>query len=258
MVLLSVTVGVAASPALADRSIFADGFENARTVSDLLAPGRWSYVQQVNPGSAIGLSTTHMHSGLQSIRFFGHPSFRYRSITKADIAWSQGGFGTGDTIEIEAWFFLGAGADLNDLYLLDAECSECGTQSPGTRIRVSGGYPVVDRSKILGLPTISQDRVQVAVERWFDLRYRLKLGVGPAGHLRLWVDGTKVIDRAGTTVFPGGFVDSIQFGLTANASRADAEVFVDDVSIRRLGRPSPIDCVLGTAACLARRPSVIS
>jgi hypothetical protein len=51
--------------------------------------------------------------------------------------------------------------------------------------------------------------------------------------MTLWVDGAKVIDRAGTDVLVvGGFVDSVQIGLTANASRRDAETYADDVVIR--------------------------
>jgi hypothetical protein len=214
--------------------VFADGFENAATVQDLLSPGRWSYVQLENPESTVELSTGPVHSGTQSLRYFGHPSYRYSTITKADIAWTRGRFGLGKTIEVESWFYLSDGAELSDLYLIDAECTICGTQSPGTRIRLENGYPEIERSKILELPSIAQTKVAISTQRWFDIRYRFKIGIGPLGHMWLWVDGTKVIDQPGTTVFPGGFVDSVQVGLTANASRSDAEMFADDVTIRRM------------------------
>jgi hypothetical protein len=213
---------------------FADGFENAATVQDLLTGGRWSYVQKENPDSAVELSTDPVHSGTQSLRYFGHPSSR-SNVTKADIAWTRERFRPGQTMEIEAWFYVSPGGDLDDLYLIDAECTFCNPQSPGTRIAVYDGYPAIERGKI-GLSTIPQHKVAVAAGTWFQLRYRLTLGIGPTGHMTLWVDGTKVIDRAGTDVFVvGGFVDSVQIGLTANASTADAEMFADDVVIRQIG-----------------------
>jgi hypothetical protein len=82
---------------------------------------------------------------------------------------------------------------------------------------------------------VSQTKVPVPMRRWFSLRLRLRLGIAVVGRMTLWVDGRKVIDRAGTTVFPlGGFVNNIQVGLTANASDADTELFVDDVTIRQI------------------------
>jgi hypothetical protein len=220
-----------ALPARADRVEFADGFENAATVQDLLQPGRWSYVQQENAGSTIDLSAEHVHSGAQAIRFFGHPPGR--ELTKSDVGKNDVLFLIGQTLEVEAWFYFEDAGNLNNITLIDAECGCVFGLGVGVRIRLEHGYPRIERGE-LGLSTMQQRLVRVPLHQWFSLRYRLLLGVGPLGHAKLWVNERKVIDRPGTTVFPGGFVDNIQVGLTANASKADVTLFVDDVTIRRI------------------------
>jgi hypothetical protein len=224
----------------ADRVEFADGFENAATVQDLLQPGRWSYVQQENAGSTIDLSAEHVHSGAQAIRFFGHPPGS--ELTKADIGTSDVFFLVGQTLEVEAWFYFADVADRNDITLIDAECS-CGGLGSGARVMLVDDYPMIERGElgavntgaITFFKTMQQHRVKAPLQQWFSIRYRLKLGLGVLGHAQLWVNGTKVIDRSGTTVLMGaGFVDNIQVGLTANSSTADATMFVDDVTIRRI------------------------
>ncbi len=216
--------------------VFADGFENAASVSDLLQPERWSYVQQEHAGSEIALSSEHVRSGTQAIRFVGPASAHARTLTKSDIGKSGVMFLVGQTMQIDAWFYFARAPDPNDIFLIDAECGGCGVQSPGARVMLAHGYPVIERGELGPFNTLTQTRFRVAVGRWFRLTYRLKLGVGPLGHAELWADGTKVIDRAGTTVFAAGaHVDNVQVGLTANASTADAELFVDDVVIERIG-----------------------
>lgn len=228
-------------PARADRVVLADGFENADTVQDLLQPGRWSYIQQENQGTTIDLSAEHVHSGAQAIRFFGHPPGR--ELTKSDVGTNDALFLVGQTLEVEAWFYFEDAPDLNDMTLIDAECSCVGGFGSGARVWLENGYPVIERGELGAVNTDSisffqtmhQNRVKAPLRQWFSIRYRLKLGLGVLGHAQLWVNGTKVIDRSGTTVFLGvGFVDNIQVGLTANASTADATLFVDDVTIRRI------------------------
>jgi hypothetical protein len=232
LVAAALSILLMAAPARAE-VVFVDGFEGADSVQDLLQPGRWSYIQQDGVGTVVEPSAEPVRSGTRSLRCFGPRSTR-RTLTKSDIATNDVMFLVGQTLEVEAWFYLRQAPDLNDLFLIDAECGNCGLQSPGLRVMVVDGYPVVERGELL-LPTVSQTKVPVPMRRWFSLRLRLRLGIAVVGRMTLWVDGRKVIDRAGTTVFPlGGFVNNIQVGLTANASDADTELFVDDVTIRQI------------------------
>jgi hypothetical protein len=219
--------------------VFVDGFEGAETVQDLLQPGRWSYIQQEGVGTIVEPSAEQVRSGTRSLRCFG-PRSTKRTLTKSDIATNAFMFRVGQTFEVKAWFYVQQAPDLNDLFLIDAECGNCGVQSPGLRVMVIDGYPVIERGELL-LPTVSQTKATIPLRRWFSIRLRLHLGLAVLGRMTLWVDGMKVIDRAGTTVFPlGGFVNNIQVGLTANASDADAELFVDDVTIREVGSSAPL------------------
>src|SRR5688500_5199939 len=137
LIAISLLVMVA-SPSEA-QAVFVDGFDNAATVQDLLQPGRWSYIQQDNEGTTVDLSAEHVHSGAQAIRFFGHPPGR--ELTKADIATNDVFFLVGQTLEVEAWFYLADVADRNNITLIDAECS-CGGLSSGARVMLVDDYPM--------------------------------------------------------------------------------------------------------------------
>jgi len=232
LVLSGALVAALEAPPAQAATVFSDGFENAATVQDLLAGDRWSYIQQENRGTEIDLSTSPVHSGSQSIRFFGHRPGRV--LTKSDIAKSGIVFLTGQTLEVEAWFYFEDVADPNNITLIDTECGSC--NGAGARVFVVDGFPQIERGELGPYGTFRQRYVRAPMQQWFSLRYRLRLGQGPQGHAWLWINGTKVIDRAGTTSLPGGLVDNTQVGLTANASTADAELFVDDVTIRRIDR----------------------
>jgi hypothetical protein len=138
LVAAALSILLMAAPARAE-VVFVDGFEGADSVQDLLQPGRWSYIQQDGVGTVVEPSAEPVRSGTRSLRCFGPRSTR-RTLTKSDIATNDVMFLVGQTLEVEAWFYLRQAPDLNDLFLIDAECGNCGLQSPGLRVMVVDGY----------------------------------------------------------------------------------------------------------------------
>lgn len=215
-------------------AVFDEDFESASTVADLTAPGRWSYVQVVGSSNTLGLTTSTVHGGSQALETFTRPTSVYGGTTsKAALGKTGIVFSAGETFEASAWFRIAAGADLDQLYLIDAETTVL-PRTPGMRLFIEGGgYPGVNRGE-LRLPTLRQTTTTVPTGQWFHLRWRMTLGVGPLGRAQIWLDGTKILDVADTTMTPDGMYNSFQYGMTANSSAADATLYVDDIVLERL------------------------
>ena len=78
--------------------------------------------------------------------------------------------------------------------------------------------------------------------RWFEIRWEIELGSGPAGRSRVYVDGALDIDATGSTIAPAGIptidrYDTFQAGLTASRETSLTTINVDDVTIERAPGP---------------------
>ena len=128
-----------------------------------------------------------------------------------------------------------SGADYDQVYLFDIEASGGSTgKSPGLRLRLDQGYPIVDRSKI-GQSTLRQTTRRLATAGGL-LRLALTVGGAAQGRIALDVDGQRVIDAQAATIYdPDPYYERIQFGATANAMPRPCTVVADYIRIAVLG-----------------------
>lgn len=124
-----------------------------------------------------------------------------------------------------------------DLFLLDIESDSAFRTSPGLRVKINkAGVLAIDRSK-LGIPTDWATAKRPPARTWFTLQLALHLSTRTTvGRCYLGVNGLKVLEAAGATLFPDDLttvrptgdvsVNKINLGVTAT-SKYPAIVKVD-------------------------------
>ena len=135
---------------------------------------------------------------------------------------------------IAGWFYIPSGLDLSNLFLLDLECRSCQFYAPGLRIQLkeAAGYPQIERSK-LQLPSFGLSQVAVPRDNWFELTWAVQIGEGVSGESQLLIDGVTVIQATGSTLETqfADHYDSVEAGITANASSNTIAIAMDDVTV---------------------------
>ena len=247
-------------PAPVGAYLFEDGFESSSSLEALLPSddSRWTAVQLVNPSdsrvNALALSRDTVHEGSAALRVTAKGSGA--ELSKAAI--EKGGFAAyaGAGVRLAASFYVAGTADLTDLFLVDLECCACwdpdvaDNQCPGVRLTVKeGDFLAIERGKILGT-TITQSRVPIPREEWFDLSWEMTLAPGEDGANRLLLDGIEVVAVAGANMpdaetFRAAFAaegidfelrepvayERFQIGATANPTAEDVTLYVDEVRL---------------------------
>ena len=163
-----------------------------------------------------------------------------------------------DKVTIKADFFIGNTENIENLLLIDLECCSCWdtssgveNQCPGVRLIMSGGndFLSIERGKI-GESTIEQTSFQFPRNQWVTVQWELTLSDNENGMNKLSINGTEVINSAGTnmpnaqtfqnifaqegidfTLQEPTFYERVQIGATANPTTEDIELFVDDFSM---------------------------
>ena len=221
---------------------FADDFESYPDIDALFisADSNWSYFQNTVSENTISLSSPQSHSGSQSVRFEGKASLDGGTVSKASIAKQHLAFWEGETVHVEAWYYLQGTDSLNWVFLMDLEEQATIGAGPGMRlvlvndkIRVEHKYPVPDILQLAG------QEAHFPRNQWVLLELEVQLSQKKKGRAKVWQDGKLIIDAAHQQTLPTdilyaqqgtkGMYTSLEFGLTANASQNDAVLFLDDV-----------------------------
>lgn len=247
--------------------VFQDGFETVNNQLDLLFPedgSRWSNLQQVSPTNAVNeitLDNTVVIEGNSSLRILANASDA--ELSKADIEKNGLQIESGDTITIEASFYISGTSSLQNLLLLDLECCSCWdptvgdnlgaeNQCPGVRLILSGEeeYLSIERGKIAGA-TIAQSSVPFPRNEWVNVRWEMTLSDTENGINKLFINDSQVINEFGMNmpnaqlfqeVFAQEGIDftlqepviyeRVQVGATANPDAPTVELYVDDFSLQ--------------------------
>jgi len=239
---------------------FEDGFETSRNELSELFPNdnsRWTNIQLVDPengNNEINLETSTILSGSSSLRIYAEASDNV--LSKADI--EKGGFSApeGSTIKITANFYIASTANIENLLLIDLECCSCwdpevpDNQCPGIRLMMKeNGFLSIERGKILG-STIVQSTVAFPRNEWVNVVWELALSSENDGMNKLYLNGQEVISESGMNmpnadIFRAEFAkngidfelqeplyyERFQIGATANPTKHNIELFIDDVKL---------------------------
>ncbi len=241
---------------------FFDDFETDTRDINTLFPSdnsRWTNLQQDNPTdneNEVELTDIQAATGDQSLRFFAYGSLA--PLSKMDI--EKAGFAAvaGQTVTIEADFFIDSEENLADLLLLDFECCSCwdpnvpDNNCPGVRLMMSGGndFLSIERGKIGG-ETLIQSAVAFPRRQWVHITWEMTLsGEEITGRNVLTINDTEIIRSNGMNlpnaeVFAAAaqaegidftlrepvFYERLQVGATANPTNADVLLYVDNVRV---------------------------
>ncbi|WP_273444445.1 hypothetical protein [Neolewinella agarilytica] len=242
---------------------FVDDFETESNDLSLLFPpdgSRWTTLQLINTAGGnnqLALTAERVSLGNQSLSIssFGGNN----PLSKTDI--ERGGFAAvaGQTITIEADFYIDSDANLRDLLLLDLECCSCwdptvpDNKCPGVRLLMSGGndFLSIERGKIGG-ETLLQTSLPFPRREWVHVVWEMTLSPDETtGHNRLIINEQEVVTETGmnmpdATILANAaaaegisftlpepvFYERLQIGVTANPRDLEVDLFVDNVRVQ--------------------------
>jgi hypothetical protein len=235
---------------------FADGFDISG-IADLFPSdrSRWTSLQKTFPQNEIDLVNQPLKDGSASLRLRAVPSISGSNVSKAGIVKKIPQVRSGQHFHASAWFLIPPSQDLNNLYIMDIECSTCWpvnahvpNPSPGVRIRLkdADGEPVLERGKIKLRGPRNELNTGIPLPRgqWFKLDWHLDLSSDDTGLTEIMIDDKIAFRGRGANLLnPSSFegsgiklervqYDRFQIGITANGVSNTIEMFVDDVSIR--------------------------
>ncbi|MCD6049256.1 MAG: hypothetical protein K0Q55_659 [Verrucomicrobia bacterium] len=220
---------------------FADGFENATTITNLFPHDftRWHGAQresgQKPEVNFIELATNIVHSGTNALKLHAVP-YDGRTASKADIQWEKFTFGKGQEVWFSGWYYLVGGTDAELVFLWDLETTQF-RGSPGRRLYIqNGGWLASDLGKWWSGKTFRQVKGQETAfpkDQWVHLRVHMLLSENDKGHMEVWQNGVQVLDAKGKTLPTGRTLYSrLQVGITANGNqKATNTLYLDDIEL---------------------------
>jgi hypothetical protein len=239
------------------KRFFSDGFENAAGIRDLIGLERgWTSFTLQSPGSPtvtdynnlqarilrgecgfldnrVEPSSEHAHSGRQSLKTLSVAPGSYHDCTKASLSTTLLHFVKGDDVWFSGWYYVEKGGESNTLLDLETKFAR---GSPGMRICLIHGHVSFQLAKWADNPRYRQTawpQTPFPMNRWVQIKARLRLSEAEDGIIQLWQDGSLIIDQRGQTLpFADVVYNSMEIGLSAHSASSDSAVlYVDDVVI---------------------------
>jgi hypothetical protein len=221
-----------------------DDLEDAARLLDLFPADGSRFTQlQVEQGGACTLEHEVVRSGSNSVKCVapgvGQPKADLGRQDATDEIPSQPApphFGQTADQELwaEMWFYVLDAGSCEGLFLWDIE--ESAANSAGLRVHCktdpASGVDYLKINSEFGA-SFQPDPpfIQLPFDRWVRVRVYVKFHV-LAGSVKIWVDDMPVLDATGRTARTRRSIyDSLQWGITVNASGRTQTVYFDDVSI---------------------------
>ena len=229
--------------------------------------GPWNFKKLTHQDNHI---SRHYQSDGSKLVAYAIPSGEI--VSKASANFTSFDADRGSTLHLSFCMYADEYTDLSDVFIADLECVFCWpdtapvpNHSPGIRIHLKdfAGYPVIERAKIgLGrnsLRPATQLREGIPRNQWVPIEWRIRIGDDDQqGWTQLLVDNEVILEQFAQTIFnEGAFAgdgvrptshhyDSLELGITANASDAPVELKFKNVLFSELDNvtsPSaPVNC----------------
>lgn len=223
---------------------YSDDFEGYASIDGLFDGGdsNWSYFQSTFEGNALALDSVVAHSGKYSLRASAEASTEAGGASKASVAKHKMAFWEGETVFLEAWYYLEGTAPAQWLFLMDVEEQAAIGAGPGIRVALVDDRLLIEHK--YPKPNIPQPEgreVPFPRDRWVHIRLEVLLAQQERGAVRLWQDGDLLIEQSDWQTLPKdilyfqqgtkGMYSSVEFGITANSSDGPLTLYVDDVKV---------------------------
>ena len=236
---------------------FADDFENAKQLVDLIGLKRWTSCELQSPktpnvndyvklrnrilkgesdflDNRVEPSDEVVNGGKISLKTVSMPPSRGMVTAKSSLSTELLHFVKGDDVWISIWCYVPAGSGM-PFTVLDLETTWI-NQHPGMRIVILDGKHACFQLKGFEHPYYRQTEgkeVLFPTGRWVHLKSHLTLSEKEDGVIEMWQDRQKIIDTHGQNlVLAQAIYNSFEIGISAyNEKGKSAILFVDDVSI---------------------------
>lgn len=223
---------------------YSDNFETYANADSMLDGNdeHWSYFQKTYDGNSVSIDTLVVHSGNQSVKSTAAARGTDGSASKASFAKQKMAFYEGETVSLEAWYYIEGTADADWLFIMDLEEQAAIGAGPGMRLAIVDSALVVEH-KYLEQDFYQTGSTKVIVPRnqWFHVRFETLLSQKDKGYVKVFQDGVLVIEGYNTATLPKdilyfqqgtkGMYTSIEFGVTANSADSPMTVYVDDIAV---------------------------
>lgn len=223
---------------------YTDGFEAYNEIDSIIDGNDeyWSFFQNTLSTNDILIDTLIKHSGNQSIKFIGGKTEDI--LSKASINKQNMAFWEGETIIVDFWLYLVGEEPAQWLFIFDLEEQTSIGAGPGMRLALVDGKLLVEH-KFFN-PNIEQEGSGVSFPRdqWVNIRFETKLSQKKKGFVKVYQDGSLIIDQDNWKTLPSDFLYStqgtqgrysqIEFGITANPSENDLIMYLDDILVQTL------------------------
>lgn len=220
---------------------YQDDFESYQSTDDLFDGNdeQWSFSQNTRDNNEFSVSTAFAHSGSHSIRFIANPTDD-DGASKCAIVKQKMAFYEGETVRVEAWYYLLGNDELQWLFLMDLEEQAAIGAGPGIRVALVDNALAIEHK--IPNPNLIQDAssvVEFPRNQWVKVTLEVKLSQKKKGYVKLYQNDTLIINQDKWRTLPRdilyfqqgtkGMYTSIEFGITANSFSNNAELYLDDV-----------------------------
>lgn len=234
---------------------YSDDFEWVNNYDELLIPQdlHWSFTQITKSENSVSVDSTFSHSGKKCLKFIGGKS-EGTSVSKASIAKQSMAFWEGETVRMNAYYFIKDTLKLDWLFLMDLEEQTPIGAGPGMRLALVDNQLRVEYkfNEDDLIQNVTSTPLDFPRNKWVELIWEVTLSrkfKGPkkyrhVGAVKLWQDGNLIIDRTDITTLPTdvlyfqqgtkGMYSSCEIGVTANSKDNKAVIYVDDVTFQKV------------------------
>ncbi len=225
---------------------YTDGFETYASKDDLFTSddSKWSFSQVTVDGNTISIDTAIKHSGNKSCRFFAKASGP-GSVSKCSIAKQNMAFWEGETLRMDAWYFIEGNSELDWIFLFDMEEQTAIGAGPGTRIAIEGDSSAIVVEHKFNNPNIYQSvPLPFPRNQWVKLSVEVKLSQKKKGSIKVWQNDTLLLEQRNWKTLPKDMLyfiqgtksmySSMEFGITANTTKSDVVMYLDDVVLKTI------------------------
>ncbi|GAB5418137.1 MAG: hypothetical protein Crog4KO_32170 [Crocinitomicaceae bacterium] len=221
---------------------YADGFENYQDVEELIEGDDvyWSFFQFTREENTISIDTNIVHSGNQSLRFYGAAG-ESSNTSKCSLNKQKMAFWEGETVVVDFWCYLEGNEDIDWLFIFDLEEGVPVGAGPGMRLAIVDNKILLEHK--YPKPNVEQEGAGVLFPRnqWVNIRFETKLHRKDKGHVRVYQDNLEVLRIDDHQTLPKdilyanqgtkGMYNKIEFGITANSDDNTHVMYVDDVDV---------------------------